>query len=89
MDKFGIFNLLNSLFNLKDNKDDGFNKENNNSEQNNFTNSSISNQFIEKQDINENKKNFVVTPPLQSSMLGTISEHDKFIARVKEKNKQK
>ena len=82
MDKFGIFNLLNSLFNANTKsapEEDKINIQNNTT-----LNTPKSEEF--KQDnqktikINANKN--ISGKPLQSYMLNTMSFHDEIIKRV-------
>ena len=89
MDKFGIFKLLNSFLSKNsqgETKDtsssDGFND-------------AIGNLFSS---LSTNKTNAPTelkqppatkAPPLQSSMLSTLNNHDAFIKRVKERNRLK
>lgn len=82
MDKFGIFNILNSLLNLNNNNNGSTKTQNeqnnvgfNNSEKESFT---PSNKKIVTNGVNKN----VNGKPLQSYMLETMSSHDKIIARV-------
>ena len=85
MDKFGIFKLLNSFFNFYEQ-----------SKENSLDNSSpfkVENLFSspkEKEEKRtENTKSLEATnappAPLQSYMLYTMSSHDEFVKRVKEK----
>lgn len=90
MDKFGIFNLLNSFFPLNTQKNEQ--TPNNNFSSNDlltnllssFTTNSRTNNVEEKQ-----AKNAVNQPPhpLQEQMLLTVSKHDAIVKRVKEKPK--
>ena len=89
MDKFGIFNLLNSFFN--------FNSENN---ENNLSSSDLKkddkkDDFSVDSFISAIKDNGFATKkedvpinftPLQNNMISTMKSHDEFIRRVKEKN---
>ena len=90
MDKFGIFNLLNSFFPLTSQKNTGGN---NTSPISNDLLSNLLTSFsknVENKKSEENKKeNSVVSPPhpLQEQMLLTVSKHDAFVKRVKEKQK--
>ena len=91
MDKFGIFKLLNSFFNL-------------NTQKNPDTQSESASKSLDTNDlltkllsgINNNQNNTAPTPPnpkpqqkpsppLQSDMLRTMHSHDEFIKRVKQK----
>ena len=95
MDKFGIFNLLNSFFPLNGSS-------NNNqapsgektSEANANAISGILNALnnnFQKNSTVEKKENTTpkVSPPLQSGMLSIMNSHDAFIKRVKEKHPEK
>ncbi|MBO7149847.1 MAG: hypothetical protein J6V71_03025 [Clostridia bacterium] len=86
MDKFGIFNLLNSFF--------SFNKTENGQSNNNSTQSAdllgnlLSTFSNNKPTENKPEKTPLSSPlPLQSSMLSTINSHDAIVKRVKEKHK--
>ena len=98
MDKFGVFNLLNSFLNFSNS-----NKENFNSAPDKDNADGVKNILSTITDIlnkNAGKNNAPSTPtpqkmattntppiPLQSKMLSTMNSHDDFIKRVKEKNK--
>lgn len=89
MDKFGVFNILNSLFSLtgqsepsKTNEKKPFTLDNLLSTITENLNKNSKPEVAKKQD--ENKKVFA---PLQTSMLSTMHSHDAFVKRVKEKNK--
>ena len=98
MDKFGIFKLLNSFLSFyKDNKNQ---TENNANSSINFADLLSSFSRLSNNDKNlqtsptkneqtpkENNDNNTLAP-LQFSMLNTMESHDKFVKRVKEKNKQ-
>lgn len=90
MDKFGIFNLLNSFLGLYD-------KSQNASQKDNDTQPTVSSAAVSAPK-NEptapqsaSQKNTHSTsraaPPLQAGMLTVMRSHDEFIKRVKEKNK--
>ena len=72
MDKFGIFNLLGSLLNK--------NSQENTPSAPIFT----TNDTLKPE---RNTKNLTPPLPLQSSMINTMTNHDEFIKRVKQKNK--
>lgn len=74
MDKFGIFNLLGSLLNKS-----------------NQENSSPANDFgsISTDQVKEKTDVFTAPLPLQAGMIDTMTNHDEFIKRVKQKNKTK
>ncbi len=87
MDKFGIFNILNSLFSLNNQKNP---TENANSAPfsldkflSSFNNNNSQTPAVNTKPLPEKK----VFAPLQSSMLCTMHSHDQFVKRVKEKNK--
>ena len=85
MDKFGIFNLLSSFFNFyQQNKQ----SQDGSSEQFNFVNALSSlgktqDTTTQKEQNTQPKNNHI---PLQASMLATMTSHDQFVKRVKEKN---
>ena len=96
MDKFGIFKLLNSFFNLNatDNAD-ASEQNQNDSSVNDFNLSNFLNAFSTANDKSEPHTDAKQTaskpkdkrlPPLQSSMLKTMTSHDEFVARVKKNN---
>ena len=85
MDKFGIFNLLSALSSL--------NGQNSQQETGEKT-QPVLDKILTALTQNINTKNTdppqAVPPafkPLQSSMLSTMTSHDEFVKRVKEKNK--
>ncbi len=83
MDKFGIFNLLNSFFSLG--KTENGQTENNSPQSaellSNFLSSFAGNKKVD----NDNKKDCLAPPlPLQNSMISTINSHDQIVKRVKE-----
>ena len=94
MDKFGIFNLLNSFFPLNKQKTEQTtdNSTNNSTATTDFLSNLLSsfaknNRLTESQ---ENKKeNKAVSPPhpLQEQMLLTVSNHDALVKRVKQSQK--
>lgn len=77
MDKFGVFNLLNSLLTFYEKKKNenpvDVADKSENGEQNLRSENSLP----------SDKK---ISAPLQKNMLGTLSSHDAFIKRVKERN---
>lgn len=87
MDKFGVFNLLNSLFALN-----GKNSATTNQNQQSFNLDKLLNSLLPKKEQNSSQettkqpeiKQFA---PLQASMLATMHSHEQFVKRVKEKNK--
>jgi len=83
MDKFGIFNVLNSLLS-------GYGKDSRPEESPSDANfagqKTPQNQNSAKSDA-EGKAQKPLSPPLQSSMLNVLNSHDAFIRRVREKNK--
>ena len=84
MDKFGIFNILNSLLGSK-NTSDSFNKE-----QSSGLNSLLGALTPTPNQTPPQEKNTSTPPlPLQESMISTMNRHDEFIKRVKNKNKIK
>jgi hypothetical protein len=87
MDKFGIFNLLNSFFSLNRQKSQSTDNENNKTSLDSILSTltnSLKNNTPNKEEPPKKQAPFA---PLQSSMLSTMSSHDQFIKRVKEKNK--
>ncbi len=74
MDKFGIFNLLNSFLGFASEKKDGDNAD-----------SSPAPRYSTP-DIPAEKPEFL---PLQQGMLSTMRTHDEFVKRVREKNARK
>ena len=90
MDKFGIFNLLNSFFPLTSQKNtEGTNNGSVSSELiSNLLSSFTKNTNTPKGQENK-KENSIVSPPhpLQEQMLLTVSNHDAFVNRVKKGQK--
>lgn len=92
MDKFGIFNLLNSFFPLNgSSSSNNSQSEEKNSDPNANPLSGILNALngnIQKNSTAEKKENQLPkpAPPLQSGMLSIMNSHDAFIKRVKEKH---
>ena len=95
MDKFGIFKLLNSFLNFcQQNKGDLAQNSVQNKEQFNLANLVNS---LTKNSTESGKKEVKTSPstpplinqtaPLQQSMLSTMTSHEQFVKRVKEKNK--
>lgn len=72
MDKFGVFNLLGNLLSK-------------------FSTQSIEQSHETEQtpqkDTNQKQTNSTVPLPLQAGMINTMTNHDEFIKRVKQKNK--
>ncbi len=94
MDKFGIFNLLNSFFPLNSQKNENPTANSTTSGLANNLLSSLgknllsSNSWQNSEQVKpkENQKQ-AVPLPLQKSMLLTINSHDEIVKRVKEKHK--
>ena len=88
MNKFGIFNLLNSFFQLTPQQNSSTSENSNASPD--LLSSLISSLTKPPEQKNAPSK---IEPkpflPLQQSMLSTISSHDEFVKRVKEKELQK
>ena len=94
MDKFGIFNLLNSFFPLSSQKNENSPV---NSSGSGFANNLISalgksllGPTTSQPNVDKNSSEPPKQPvplPLQKSMLLTINSHDEIVKRVKEKNK--
>ena len=90
MDKFGIFNLLNSFFPLTNQKKSG---EENFSPNSGDILSSLLSSFAKNPATNNSPNNktqgAITNPPhpLQEKMLLTVSNHDAFVKRVKESAK--
>ncbi len=95
MDKFGIFNLLNSFLNLSGDKDSQ-------NSQSPAQSSATPNDFLSgllnnlnnptnNQPANQNEKEITAPrkplAPLQRKMLSTMSTHDQIINRINDKNK--
>ena len=96
MDKFGIFNLLNSFLNFNSNKTTQ--SQNDSIVNGQSLTQGLSNLFSslnatpnaqngQKPQPNEQEKPTVI--PLQNAMLSTMSSHDEFVKRVKHKHFQK
>ena len=84
MDKFGIFNILNSLLGSK--FDNTAQNSGNSFDANNLINSLLS---TKKQPTEPEKNKSVPPTPLQTSMLSTMNSHDQFVKRVMAKNIKK
>ena len=91
MDKFGIFNLLNSFFtpNKPSDTPTGSNSTTQNDSANSFLNGLLNSFSKPDGDKNQspqpqNKK--IIHPPLQSGMISIMNNHDQFIKRVKERS---
>ncbi len=94
MDKFGIFKLLNSFLNFNAQKEtssqpDTFNK--------NSDTTDLFSKLLSSLNKNDGEKNAPIkepadkstkksSPPLQTNMLKTMTSHEEFIKRVKQKN---
>ncbi|MBQ8427325.1 MAG: hypothetical protein IJX16_06180 [Clostridia bacterium] len=97
MDKFGIFKLLNSFFNLYGQKPP---EEKANSSTDSGQSSSVFSDLLKslssKAPANNTDKNSTKNSdgvkssfmPLQADMIKTMNSHDEFIKRVKQKNPQ-
>lgn len=89
MDKFGVFNLLNSFFSLNGQKSPS----NNDQPLSNGLDkilSALSQNLTPNTTPSPSPKpaeNNKVFAPLQNAMLSTMSSHDQILKRVKEKNK--
>ena len=96
MDKFGIFNLLNSFFPLNSQKNENSTVISTTSGLANNLISSLGKSLFNQstsQPNNEQAKPYdntkqAVPMPLQKSMLLTINSHDEIVKRVKEKHYQ-
>ena len=95
MDKFGIFNLLNSLINLNGSKTTETTSSSNELSPTlqNFITALKGNNSMDTASVNNqsSKSNTpppatMSKPPLQSAMLSTMRSHDEFIKRVKTNN---
>ncbi|MBR1983443.1 MAG: hypothetical protein IKA12_02020 [Clostridia bacterium] len=73
MDKFGVFNLLSSLLSK--------------SQQENSSSTNIVTPD-DTQNTKQPPKHLDPPLPLQASMINTMTSHDEFIKRVKQKNKK-
>ena len=86
MDKFGIFNLLNSFFSF--NKSENGQSGNSSAPSSELLGNLLNSLSSNKQAENNNQKATLSPPmPLQNSMLSTINSHDAIVKRVKEKQK--
>ncbi len=84
MDKFGIFNLLNSFFSLS--KPENQKTDGNSTPNGDLLGNLISSFTNSKKPENKSEKSVSAPPlPLQNSMLSTINSHDAIVKRVKEK----
>ena len=87
MDKFGIFNLLNSLLNNFSSNSRQPNQQENTPPFERLPNSDSSGQFSNEKGLGKKSSNTPPpAPPLQNFMLSTITEHDKFVKRVQKNN---
>ena len=83
MDKFGIFNLLNSFFSF--NKAESGQSENNANQPADLLGNLLSTFSNNKSSENKPEKTPLSSPmPLQNSMLSTINSHDQIVKRVRE-----
>ncbi len=83
MDKFGIFNLLNSFFPLG--KTENGQNTSPSSQNSDLLSNLISSLTNNKNPENKSENNLSAPPlPLQNSMLSTINSHDAIVKRVKE-----
>ncbi len=92
MDKFGIFNLLNSFFPLNSQKNE--HSSTSSGLAGNLLSSLGKNLFTPTETLSNDKQNLKkenakhnVPLPLQQSMLSTINSHDEIVKRVNQKNK--
>ncbi len=84
MDKFGIFNLLNSFFSANGQKNqDSPNQSANTDNLLSSLFSSLNNQKKPENNAIKPIPTINVSPPLQQSMLSTMKNHDNFVKRVK------
>ncbi len=92
MDKFGVFNLLNSFLKMnKQSAGDAKSETNTNSTLSNLLSAlsnGISGSPPKTQPTTPQKQILNSATPLQSSMLNTMTSHDEFVKRVNEKNKK-
>ena len=96
MDKFGIFKLLNSFLNLyEQNKSSSGNSSENNvlsnllsslAPQNNLEKPNNFKPVEKMSSTATNTSTKKSLPPLQNSMLATMTSHDEFVKRVKQKS---
>ncbi len=90
MDKFGIFNILNSFSQLLSGGSSSQNGQENQNLEEQFAPSSTPQQpkakDTEKAEANAPAVNGAPYPPLQSSMLDTMKSHDEFVKRVVKKS---
>ena len=89
MDKFGIFNLLNSFLGLYDKSQNAAKNENDTQPTVSSAASSPKNEPTAPQSASQKNPHSTsrAAPPLQAGMLTVMRSHDEFIKRVKEKNK--
>ena len=95
MDKFGIFNLLNSFLSANSAQEKNTDQENDTKNDTLGSVLSAIKNNLNTNNSNANKPKTDTTPsqpqpikPLQRSMLSTMTSHDEFIKRVKQKNKK-
>lgn len=92
MDKFGIFNLLNSFFTpTAINQEQNGNENNPSSQSSSPLNADFLSNLFSSSSTPKNQpipqQNQVKVAPLQSNMLCTITNHDNLVKRVKSKYK--
>ena len=89
MDKFGIFNLLNSFLGLYDKSQNAVKNENDTQPTVSSAASSPKNEPTAPQSASQKNTHSTsrVAPPLQAGMLTVMRSHDEFIKRVKEKTR--
>ena len=88
MDKFGVFNLLNSFINLMGNKNSAESSEENKKDKsfldnNNANLASVLNKVLSP---SQPKSAPASSPPLQVNMLSTMNNHDEIVKRVMKNN---
>lgn len=96
MDKFGIFNLLNSFFPLNaQNSEQSSDLKSTNGLANNLISSLGKSLFSQTNtaqagttSLQKESKQVLSPHPLQKGMLSTINSHDEFVKRVKEKHEK-
>lgn len=96
MDKFGIFNLLNSFFPLNSQSGEQSDANKSNSGLASTLISSLGKNLFQPKEVplNSEQNSIKVGPaqstpmPLQKNMILTINSHDEFVKRVKEKHEK-
>ena len=89
MDKFGIFKLLNSFFNFYEQSKENSLDLSPPLSVENLLSTPSNNQVKSTEKTQAPEQNKAPLPPLQSSMLYTMTNHDEFVKRVKEKHGNK